>query len=192
LWSVSRHGLSATTRRPNRQWVAFGSNAGQRPVRHSTTDGGWALLSVQVYSFCSSWQFYWVWLERCGMSTSSVACSICGETRDDLAVISGGCVACNPFISSAASKPEIPVSPGPPRVDGIGCLQHREVDCERCGLLETRHRLVFDPHQQDETTGSWSRKDPMGPAYLTVGALFLVLLGLVALCGWIVWINFPR
>lgn len=183
MWNVSRHGRSATTRRPNRPWVAFGSSAGQRPVRHSTKDGGWALLSVQVSSFWFSWQFYWVWLERCGMSTSSVACSICGETRDDLAVITGGCVAC-----SAASKPEIP---DPARADGIGCLQHREVDCERCGLLETRHRLAFDTHQQDET-GSWSRKEPMGPAYLTVGALFLVLLGLVLLCGWIVWINFPR
>ena len=66
-------GRSAITRRPDWPWVALGLSGGQRPARRSTTDGGWALSLVQVFSFWFSWQFCWVWLEGCGMSTSEGA-----------------------------------------------------------------------------------------------------------------------
>lgn len=122
------------------------------------------------------------------MTTST--CELCGEVRDPERIDSG-CIACNPEKARLAQLPEVVVVAGPPDGERIGCVQHHEVDCERCALLETRHRLEFDPHQQDET-GSWVRKERIAPAYLPVIVLFLVLAALVGGCFWYFWTHLPR
>ena len=121
------------------------------------------------------------------MSTSSVAplaCEVCGEVPD-ITRIDWGCVVCNPDKQRLARQPEIPVTPG----DRLGCLQHGKVSCERCGLLETRHRLAFDPHEQD-ATGAWQR-DTRGGG-LGVVLLFLLLMLFVACCFWYVFSGWPH
>jgi hypothetical protein len=40
--------------------------------------------------------------------------------------------------------PAVPVVPG----ERVGCLPHNEVDCERCSLLETRHRLNIESYDE--------------------------------------------
>jgi hypothetical protein len=79
------------------------------------------------------------------------------------------------------------VSPGP--AERVGCLQHGEVDCQRCGLLETRHRLALDEHRHDEVTGVWVRDERHGG--LGCALLFLLLVTFVAICGVLVWHYFP-
>jgi hypothetical protein len=119
------------------------------------------------------------------MSTSDgLACLVCGELPD-ITKFGWGCVFCNPERAAAASKPEVPVNPG----DRLGCLQHGEIDCKRCGILETRHRLAIDEHVETPA-GSWVR-DTRGGG-LGVAILFLLLMLLVFGCGFIVWDHWPR
>jgi hypothetical protein len=68
-------------------------------------------------------------------------------------------------------------------------LQHAEIDCQRCGLLETRHRLALEEHKQD-AAGRWVRDERTGG--IGVLLLFVALLAIVVGCGWAVWEGWPR
>jgi hypothetical protein len=100
--------------------------------------------------------------------------------------IDWGCVGCNPAKVIAVKAPEVPVVPG----DRLGCLQHGQIDCERCGLLETRHRLALDEHRQDEATGVWVRDERGGG--IGCALLLIALMAFVTVCGYLVWDNWPR
>lgn len=117
------------------------------------------------------------------MSTSSVAplaCPICGEVPD-ATKLGWGCVLCNKDKERLARQPEVPVSPGP--ADRVGCLQHGEVDCERCGVLAVRHQLAIEDWHPDRDRGARG---------LGVLLLFLLLLAMVAGCVAVVWNYYPR
>jgi len=120
-------------------------------------------------------------------TSDGLACEVCGEVPD-VTKFGWGCVVCNPDRQKAAMAPEVPVNPGPG--DRLGCLQHGQVDCERCGLLETRHRLALDEHRQDEATGSWVRDERGGGIGCTI--LLMLLLTFVLGCGYLVWHYYPR
>lgn len=119
------------------------------------------------------------------MSTSRfAACEICGEAPDTTKV-GWGCVVCNPDRHKAARQPEVPVTPG----DKLGCLQHGEIDCKRCGILETRHRLAIEEYVETPA-GHWERDQRGGG--LGVALIFIALMALVAGCGYLVWTHWPR
>ena len=130
------------------------------------------------------------------MSTSStpgLACTVCGEVPD-ITRINWGCVFCNPDKERAARLPEVPVSSGPAdRADGVGCLQHGIVGCERCIKLEFRHRTEIDPGwEQDPDTGSWQMGEPARGGWLTLLVLSVSFLLVVGVCFAVVWHYWPR
>ena len=126
------------------------------------------------------------------MSTSSLACAICGESPD-VSRIDWGCVVCNKDKTRAAHMPEVPVSTGPAnRADGVGCLQHGVIGCERCIKLEFRHRTEIDPDWQQQEDGSWQPDAVRSGGVLALLALVLAFIAIVVGCFAVVWHYWPR
>jgi hypothetical protein len=126
------------------------------------------------------------------MSTSELACAICGESPD-VCRIDWGCVVCNPDKERQARLPEVPVSTGPAdRADGVGCLQHGIVGCERCIKLEFRHRAEIDPSWKRHDDGSWRPEAPVRGGAFTLLALALAFIIVVGGCFAVVWTYWPR
>jgi hypothetical protein len=118
---------------------------------------------------------------------------VCGEVVEPTRIDSG-CVICNPVKWQAALKPEVPVSTGPAdRADGVGCLQHGIVGCQRCIKLEFRHRTEIDPGwEQDPDTGSWQMGEPARDDRLTLLVLAVSFLLVVGVCFAVVYHYWPR
>lgn len=121
------------------------------------------------------------------MSTYGLACAICGEAPD-ITRIDWGCVACNPDKERLARQPEVPYTPG----DGLGCLQHRAIDCKRCTILDFRHRTEVDQAWTKAGDGSWYPDGDQGARGLGVLLFFLGLLGLVLGCAFYVNLYWPK
>lgn len=125
------------------------------------------------------------------MSRSDTACAICGEVEDPTR-IDWGCVGCNPSKTAAALRPEVPVSTGPAdRSDGVGCLQHGLIGCERCSKLWTRHSLSGGWKQIEGGQG-WQPDEDRGANGLGALLLLLMLLLLAGLAIWYVASNWPK
>lgn len=106
----------------------------------------------------------------------------------DITKFGWGCVVCNPERAAAAARPEVPVVPGP--ADRMGCLQHGEIDCKRCGVLEVRLRMAVEEHVEREP-GHWAREERRWSGALVLLGIVLALLAFVVGCGWLFWNYYP-
>lgn len=78
------------------------------------------------------------------------------------------------------------MNPGP---DGLGCIAHHELNCERCHLIETRHRLAIESWEADSYGEGYTA--PRSGGGLTLAVIVLVAVLLAAGCLWYAISSWP-